>query len=420
MASPWLAVLLLATLLVCDAHGLRKLQVTLQDNFDDFNLSLWKHELTLTGGGGTEFEYYANNRSSSYVSDGVLYIKPILLADQIGDANVMGNNFVMDVWGGSPADACTSNAHYGCFRVAGGGGNYLNPIVSARLRTAETFSFTYGKIEIRAKLPRGDWLWPAIWMLPTDNQYGTWPASGEIDIMESRGNAPGYSYGGYDTFGSTLHFGPYSLEDPWYLAHQTLSGIDLTADFHVYGFVWNETYMGTYFDDESKPVLSFPINQSFWSLGGWQTPPWNNPWSGRGNNAPFDRRYYLIINVAVGGTDGYFQDGADNKPWSNFDPHAVNSFYNSKDQWYPTWTSPMAVDSVTVWTYAQGDEKSDQEPTQPNASRAHAEKAKTHADHKVDGDGAPKLTRKSGISVGHPGRRVTFPASQHRKGDNKL
>ena len=401
---------LLVVFLACEARGLRQLQQILHDDFNDFNLSLWKHEITLTGGGNWEFEYYANNRSNSYVSGGALYIKPTLLADQIGDANVMGNNFNLDVWGGSPADACTGNFDYGCFRTAGAGGNYLNPIVSARIRTAESFSFTYGKVEVRAKLPRGDWLWPAIWMLPTDNQYGGWPASGEIDIMESRGNSPGYPPGGYDTFGSTLHFGPYYTEDPWYKAHQSLSGVDLTADYHIYGLIWNETYMGTYFDNESTPVLSFPINQSFWTLGGWMTPPWNNPWNERGNNAPFDRRYYLIINVACGGMTGYFPDGVANKPWSNTDSHSVNSFYNNKSQWYPTWTAPMAVDSVTVWTYVEGEDR----PERVKASDLRTEKGRVHAHHKIEG-GVPPLVRKSGISVGHPERKVTFDADHQQQ-----
>ncbi len=90
------------------------------------------------------------------------------------------------LWGGQPADTCTSNANYGCERSSGGG-NMLNPIASARVRTANTFSFKYGRLEISAKLPRGDWIWPAMWLLPEDQAYGTWPASGEIDLMESRG-----------------------------------------------------------------------------------------------------------------------------------------------------------------------------------------------------------------------------------------
>lgn len=329
----------------------RNLALVLEDDFNTFNLTLWQHEITLGGGGNWEFEYYSNNRSNSYVKGGALYIQPTLLADDIGEENVKGNNYQLDIWGGAPADYCTSNAFYGCFRQAGGGGNYLNPVKSARIRTVESFTFTYGKVEVRAKLPRGDWLWPAIWMLPRDNYYGNWPASGEIDIMESRGNAPSYTPGGYDTFGSTLHWGPSWNQDKFLMTHATMKpGLDLTADFHTYGFVWNETYMGTYFDKESNVVLTFPIKESFWELGGWTTPPWNNPWDGQEKNAPFNHQFYLLINLACGGTNGYFPDG-DGKPWSDTDQHAVNSFYDAKAQWYPTWTSPMAIDSVKVWTY---------------------------------------------------------------------
>ena len=71
---------------------------------------------------------------------------------------------------------------------SGNGNNYLNPINSARLRTVKSFNIKYARVEVRAKIPRGDWLWPAIWMMPKNAQYGNWPASGEIDIMESRGN----------------------------------------------------------------------------------------------------------------------------------------------------------------------------------------------------------------------------------------
>ena len=332
--------------------GDRTLVSALEDDFSEFNLSLWKHEITLSGGGNWEFEAYLNNRSNSYVRDGVLYIKPTLMEDQIGVANLKGG-FDMDIWGGSPADLCTQNQFYGCFRTSGAGGNYLNPIKSARIRTAESFFFRYGKVEVRAKLPRGDWLWPAIWMLPRYQQYGTWPASGEIDIMESRGNAPSYPPGGYNSFTSTLHWGPDYTHNNYEKTHATKTGVNLTADFHIYGFIWNETYMGTYFDDESNVVLSVPITQSFWSQTGLKSPPWDNPWVGRGNNAPFDQEFYLIINLACGGTTGYFPDG-NGKPWNNGDPHAVNSFYDNKAQWYSTWdgeNSALQIDSVRVWTY---------------------------------------------------------------------
>ena len=122
------------------------------------------------------------------------------------------------------------------------------------------------------------------------------------------------------------------------------------TDFHTYGLIWNETYIGTYFDKESNVVLSVPITESFWQLGGWPSPPWMNPWSGESNDAPFNRHFYLLINLAVGGTTGYFPDGY-GKPWTNADQHAVNAFYDAKNQWLPTWSQPMVVDSVRVWSY---------------------------------------------------------------------
>lgn len=349
----WIAV---AAIVVCsNSPGVQSQadwELALNEEFNTFNLSLWKHDITLAGGGNWEFQAYSNNRSNSYVKDGILYIEPTLLADDIGAENVAKlDGTTLDYWGGTPADLCTAPNFYGCFRQAGGGGNILNPIKSAAIRTAESFTFKYGRVEVKAKLPQGDWLWPAIWMLPRWNAYGNWPSSGEIDIMESRGNAPSYPPGGYDTFGSTLHWGPGWTDDAFPKTHQVLKpNVDLTADFHTYGLIWNESYIGTYFDDESKPVLSFHINESFWELGGWgSNPHWNNPWQYGGRNAPFDQEFYLIINLACGGLTGYFPDG-NGKPWSNNGAHPINDFWNANAQWYPTWKKPFAIDSVKVWT----------------------------------------------------------------------
>jgi Glycosyl hydrolases family 16 len=82
---------------------------------------------------------------------------------------------------------------------------------SARLTTQGAKSIQYGRVEVVAKVPKGDWLWPAIWMMPEDSVYGIWPLSGEIDIMESRGNARGYRNGGRETVSSTIHWGERKL-----------------------------------------------------------------------------------------------------------------------------------------------------------------------------------------------------------------
>jgi len=136
------------------------------DEFDSFNHETWQHEITLGGGGNWEFEWYTNNRTNSFVEDGILYLQPSLTEDLMGVDGVKTGQ--VDIWGGQPADKCTSEQFYGCFRDAAGSGNYINPVRSARVRTVNSYNFKYGKVQIRAKLPKGDWIWPAIWFLPKD------------------------------------------------------------------------------------------------------------------------------------------------------------------------------------------------------------------------------------------------------------
>ena len=279
-----------------------------QDNFDVFNLSTWKHELTLSGDENWCFEWYNNNRSVSFVRNGTLVISPVRTIESV---NIL--NADLSIWGGDPAIACTNNFDYGCERA--GGANIINPITSASLRTAESLSFRYGRVEIVAQLPRGDWLWPALWMMPVHAGYGGWPTSGEIDIMESRGNARGYAAGGVESIGSTYHFGPYCCDDGYATAHAeyALPAGDFSQGFHTFGMLWTPTLMQTYVDNVT--VLSLPINETFFARGGF-SPSIDNPWRGGAENAPFDQRFYLKMNVAVGGTNGYFPDGVGNKPWA--------------------------------------------------------------------------------------------------------
>lgn len=221
------------------------------------------------GGGNWEFQYYGNNRTNSYVEDGILFIKPTESKDRFGADVISGTKpTTIDIWGNQPADVCTGNSFYGCSRSSGGG-NVINPVQSARLRTANTFSFKYGRLEVEAKLPRGDWLWPAIWLLPEDQAYGLWPASGEIDLMESRGNSESYSAGGVNCFGSTLHFGPFYGQDPYELTstQYCLEKENFNDAFHTFGLVWNENEMYTYLDDDANRVMQVNVNTSFWQMG---------------------------------------------------------------------------------------------------------------------------------------------------------
>jgi beta-glucanase (GH16 family) len=231
--------------------------------------------------------------------------------------------------------------------------------MSARLRTVNSFSFTYGRVEVKAQIPKGDWIWPAIWLLPTDQHYGTWPASGEIDIMESWGNAPGCATGSNDQFMSTLHWGPSWLENKHDLTHASYTHTESLGDaFHIYGLLWTPDRIMTYIDSEENVVLDVDTSsQSFWDKGAFN-PNLDNPWVNDEPNAPFNRDFHLILNVAVGSTM-YFADDSCGKTWSNWDPKAMNTFFDTNDAWYPTWNYPatnqaaMKIDSVNVWSVDQ-------------------------------------------------------------------
>ena len=147
---------------------------------------------------------------------------------------------------------------------------------SARLVSKPNGVIKYGRVEVRAKLPTGKGTWPAIWLLPVDNQFGGWPRSGEIDIMEHVGYNPDSIYG-------TVHTEAYNHM----LGTQKGGEIQVSSaesDFHVYALDWQEDKMEflvddktyfTYFNDGSGPEA-------------W----------------PFDQDFYLILNIAVGGSWG--------------------------------------------------------------------------------------------------------------------
>lgn len=152
---------------------------------------------------------------------------------------------------------------------------------SGKINTKNHFTLKYGRVDFRAKLPTGNGIWPALWMLPQDSPYGTWAASGEIDVMEARGRLPGSTSG-------AVHFG-----GTW-PANQHISGEyhfpegqNINNDYHVYSVVWEEDNIKWYVDGK----FFFKVtNEQWYSLAA----P-NNP------NAPFDQPFYLIMNLALGG-----------------------------------------------------------------------------------------------------------------------
>ena len=141
---------------------------------------------------------------------------------------------------------------------------------SARLLTKGKFSFKYGKVEIRAKLPSGGGTWPALWMLGDNIDTASWPACGEIDIMEHLGNQLNKIYG-------TLHYPGHSGGSA---DGATTVISNATTEFHLYSLDWRSDAIRFYVDNQLfKTFLNTP-------------------------SLPFNQNFFLIFNTAMGGNFG--------------------------------------------------------------------------------------------------------------------
>ena len=149
---------------------------------------------------------------------------------------------------------------------------------SARLHTRSRLAFRYGRVEARIRLPGGQGLWPAFWLLPQEDTYGTWAASGEIDIMEARnlGETGGNSVTG------TLHYGG-EWPDNEFSANEYVVPGSATEEFQVYALEWDANEIRWYVDDVLYAMQNY-----------WYTTSADYP-------APFDQPFYILLNVAVGG-----------------------------------------------------------------------------------------------------------------------
>jgi beta-glucanase (GH16 family)/ribosomal protein S19 len=194
----------------------------------------WDYDIGAGGWGNQELQYYTNRLENARVENGRLIIE-------------------------------ARRENYG-------GAQYT----SARLKTRYKGDWLYGRIEVRAKLPGGTGTWPAIWMLPTDNVYGGWPNSGEIDIMECVGYDPWRVY-------FTIHTAAYNHMLGTQKGSSTILN-DPQNNFYTYALEWYPDRLDFYVDN----VKYFTFYKEKDDYTVW----------------PFDQRFYLILNIAVGGTWG--------------------------------------------------------------------------------------------------------------------
>ena len=213
-------------------------------NGTEIDLSKWEHEVNGQGGGNNELQYYTARDTNSFIQDGKLVIRAL--------------------------------------KETYTGPDGTRQYTSARLRTLHMGDWKYGRFRIKAKLPYGQGLWPAIWMLPSDWVYGGWPSSGEIDIMELLGQNNTKVYG-------TLHYGGTWPNHVQSGSYYVLPSGNFSDDFHVFEFTWLPTANGDsvemkwYVDD-----VLYLTQTEWWSSGGAYP-------------APFDKKFHMLLNVAVGG-----------------------------------------------------------------------------------------------------------------------
>ena len=158
---------------------------------------------------------------------------------------------------------------------------------SARLRTVkddgtELFTKTYGRIEAKIKMPKGNGIWPAFWLLPATTDYGVWASSGEIDILEAKGRLPNRVYG-------TVHFGQAWPGNKYTGGMYKFPDGGNITDYHVYTLEWEPGILRWLVDGNKYYETS-----QWWSLGAGESEPYAYP-------APFDKPFYILLNFALGG-----------------------------------------------------------------------------------------------------------------------
>ena len=241
-----------------------KLEWSDEFNGKDVDESKWDWEQNCWGGGNNELQCYTDRHKNSFLRDGKLVIRAYKETFRgLADVEESGRKEKRTL-----------------------------PYTSARMRTKNKGDWTFGRIDVRAKLPAGQGLWPAIWMLPTDSKYGIWAASGEVDILEMVSQAPEDPN---KEVHATLHYGRTWPNNVYSGSTYEFKETDPTKEFHTYSLEWADGEMRWYINDHHW------VTQ--YASGWWtQVPDENGDLYNVEGNAPFNERFHLLINLAVGGT----------------------------------------------------------------------------------------------------------------------
>ncbi|XP_054731992.1 gram-negative bacteria-binding protein 1-like isoform X2 [Anastrepha obliqua] len=314
-------------------------QLIFEENFDGDQLdaSRWRYEVRLPLDiADAEFVLYDTNAE---LSNGLLKIEPRLWGNDSPNADIQKGDLNLGA-------RCTAyqNPEVECQRHPFGR-VVLPPVLSARINTKHAFSFKYGRVEVRAKLPQGDWLFPLLLLEPLVNYYGQQPyASGQMRIAFLRSNLNLQTGSGVEVGGRVLHGGAVlcaesNNRDKFMV--NTSRGAHFGESFHIYSLTWNDRLLSLDVDGQNYGTVE----------GGYAqiVNDFNNAWANGNYMAPFDQEFFITLGVAAGG-HGDFPDEYSSKPWVNSSPKAALYFWRDRHNWKSTWISPaLQVDYVRVY-----------------------------------------------------------------------
>jgi len=314
------------------------------EEFDSLDQHTWKHVVSTYP--QEDFQYTRNRGKNAYVLEGVLHLMLTLTADEYGEEFLETGE--LDLWEEDPDHPCNQgwNVEENCYSRAGE--DIVKPLQAARLEGGT--SFKYGRVEVRAKLPILPWVRPAFWLMPVGGgEYGGWPRSGEIDMMESSGMRNykcGHESFGVDTVRTNLHFGP-SRDQKWDHSDTVANKSHNFGDeWHLWGMDWREDYMAFTFDGVETYRLTAPGQPGgLWDMAGFHG---DNIYKSGGPMAPWDQPFQFIISLHAGVWP--FYDYCDPPaPWGQGSKHKRREFWSARAEWEGLMEQPYMIDYIRLY-----------------------------------------------------------------------
>ncbi|XP_044737521.1 beta-1,3-glucan-binding protein-like [Chrysoperla carnea] len=306
-----------------------------EETFDkNLDTLRWTQEIRFPDTPDYEFVVYLKDKNILNVRDSNLVIKPMLLSTKYNDEGIVDSELDL-------MTACTGvKGSSDCYRRANSF-FILPPVASGRINTQHKFSFKYGTVEIRAKLPTGNWIYPQLLLSPEDSAYGENYDSGSMRIAFIPGNLQNRR----DLQGGLVLGSNVDARTKFMKTHHGTSS--WLEDYHTFTLEWYPDSIKLKVDGQEYADLR-PPPRGFSELGDSFNAA-SNLWQSGSILAPFDKEFYLDIGVGVGGR--VFTEDSARKPWEKKDPKGMLRFWEKKNTWYPSWddNSRLQVDYIKVW-----------------------------------------------------------------------